>query len=350
MMGHAQVPPRTEPFAQLHRDALFLVWGPPSHGPRSQVFARELGIDIEFVYWTKRRGLLISPFKYGYQAVKTLTLLFRRRPRIVFVQSPPSFAVMFVALYCAVMGSGFLVDAHSAAMQSPRWTRPRWLLRYLGRRAAATIVTNEHFAQEVRRHGGHALVIPDIPTTFPIGPLPTLRETFNILVVGTFSPDEPLAAVIAAAKELPEVSFFVTGDRRGARQALPEHVPDNIRFTGFLPAESYYGLMASCHAVMCLTRRDHTMQRGACEALSLGRPIITSNSPLLRDYFSKGTVHVENTAVAIVEGVRQMIRHHSRYEAQIRELQTKRRLEWRSAADVLRQVVDRVDLERGRNG
>lgn len=138
--------------------ALFVVWGPPSHGPRSRVFARELGIEAHFIFSTRRRGRLIAPLKYGYQAFTTLWLLFRRRPRIVFVQSPPSFATIFVALYSAVTGGRFVIDAHSGAFQSPYWTRPAWLYRLVARRAVATIVTNEHFAASVRSSGSNALV------------------------------------------------------------------------------------------------------------------------------------------------------------------------------------------------
>src|SRR5512143_2950667 len=75
------------------KNALFLVWGPPSHGPRSQVLARELGIEaLHFVHITAQRGLLLAPFRYAVQAVQTLLLLFRKRPELVLVQSPPSLA------------------------------------------------------------------------------------------------------------------------------------------------------------------------------------------------------------------------------------------------------------------
>ena len=60
------------------------------------------------------------------------------------------------------------MDAHSAAMLSRYWTRPRWIYRYLARSAAATIVTNEYFANTVRGYGGRALVIPDIPMSFAV--------------------------------------------------------------------------------------------------------------------------------------------------------------------------------------
>ena len=58
------------------------------------------------------------------------SLLFRRRPKIVFVQSPPSFAVLFVYLYCALTDSRFVVDAHSAAFLYAAWRRPEFLYRH----------------------------------------------------------------------------------------------------------------------------------------------------------------------------------------------------------------------------
>ena len=162
-----------------------------------------------------------------------------------------------------------------------------------------------------------------------------------MLVVNTFSPDEPLDEVIAAAKHLPHVTFYVSGDLKRSEGHLQEKAPDNVHFTGFLPRESFYDLMASSQAVMCLTTRDHTMQNGACEALSMARPIITSRWSLLQSYFSQGTVYVDNTAEAIADGVREMMLNHSRYEAEIRQLQAKQRLVWKSATRALAQVVER---------
>jgi glycosyltransferase involved in cell wall biosynthesis len=329
------------PLDHLAGDALFLVWGPLSYGPRSRAFARELGIDVRFVYSTRRRGLLAATYKYGHQAMKTLWLLSRRRPSVVFVQSPPSFAAMVVWLYCSLTSARFVVDAHSAAMQSPYWTRPRWLYRHLARRAVTTIVTNEYFARKLRRWGGHALVVRDIPTSFPTQATYPVEGTFNVLVVNTFAPDEPLREVMTAAKSLENVVLYVTGDTSRVGRRLRSDVPANIRVTGYLADDSYYALMAASHAVLCLTTRDHTMQRGACEALSMGKPIITSKWPLLEDYFSRGTVHVDNTAKGIRDGVREMVRHHSRYKAEIEQLQIEQRHEWESVVTALVSLLNR---------
>jgi glycosyltransferase involved in cell wall biosynthesis len=333
-------------FAPFRDRSLFLVWGPPSHGPRSKVFSRELGIDVHFLYSTTGRGLRFAIRKYSYQAVMTLRLLYRERPEIVFVQSPPSFSILFVYLYCATTRSRFVVDTHSDAMQSAYWTRPRWLYRFLARRAVATIVTNEHFAGIIREQAGRAIVLRDIPTEFPDDGAFSADGDFSVVVVNTFASDEPLAEVVVAAGALDGVTFYVTGDTERAGSALPETVPDNVHFTGFLPDASYYSLLKASGAVMCLTTRDHTMQRGACEALSLGKPIITSRWPLLEDYFHGGTVHVDNTADGIGSGVAEMVAHHDRYLEEIVELQKDQQREWE---DAMSSVVNLLSGDTGQS-
>ena len=316
--------------------SLFLVWGPPSHGPRSQVFARELGIrELHFLHVTSRRGGWSALFKYPLLAIRTLGLLLRKRPRLVFVQNPPGLAVLFVAVYCALTRSQYIVDAHSAAMLLPVWTRPRWFWGGLARRAVVTIVTNEHFAEMIRSWGARALVIRDIPTKFPEGGTYSLNGGFNVTVVNTFSTDEPLEQVLEAAHNVENVHFYVTGRISRGNPKLVENAPKNVTFTDFLSTEQYYALLRGSHAVMCLTTRDNTMQRGACEALSLARPIITSNWSLLTEYFHQGTVHVDNSPTGIREGVQTMLSRYEEHTTGIRALQKTQQAEWQEKLQVL---------------
>ena len=90
---------------------------------------------------------------------------------------------------------------------------------------------------------------------------------------------------------------------------------------------------------MCLTKRDHTMQRGACEALSLGKPIITSRWPLLEDYFYKGTVHVDNSSTGIRAGVAEMVAHHDQYQREIVNLRQDQQREWETAMTLMANLL-----------
>jgi glycosyltransferase involved in cell wall biosynthesis len=147
---------------------------------------------------------------------------------------------------------------------------------------------------------------------------------------------------------LPDVNFYVTGKIGQSHSDVVDKAPPNIQFTDFLPDQAYYGLLNSAQAVMCLTKRNHTMQRGACEALSLGRPIITSDWPILRQYFRKGTVHVDNTSDGILQGVIEMKQHYSSYEEGIRELQSDQQREWQEKVSTLASLVQEHLPSKGR--
>jgi glycosyltransferase involved in cell wall biosynthesis len=329
---------RTEPVTRF-ADGVFLVWGSPGQGPRSRAFAAALGIDVLFVDPAAGRGLRSALTKYPARFAKTLRLLRTRRPTVVFVQSPPTFAVMAVAASAWRRGIPFVVDAHSDAMTSPYWTKPRWLIRALHRAAAAVLVTNEHFAAELRAAGATPLVIRDVPQE-PLGDLAASPADagFSVMVVSTYAPDEPVEAVLGAAALLPDVTFHLTGDAARAARPLPA-APANVRFTGFLSDDDYRRLMAGAGAVACLTTHDHTMQRGACEALWAGRPIVTSDHALLRDYFDRGTEHVAATPEAIAAGVTRIAAGPAAYEQAIDDLQALRRREWDEALDALAAAI-----------
>ena len=322
------------------RRALFIVWATPTQGsPRSRLLARDLQMTSPtYLYSTTLKGPLSAPFRYVIQGVQTLRLLFQKRPRMVLVQSPPSFAVLFVALYCTLTGSQYIVDAHSGAFQRGIWTRPKWLYDTITRRAALTLVTDDFFRSMIEKKGGRAMVLRDPVAVAPL--LPTQKqEQFSITVVNTFASDEPLEAVLVAAASLPEVRFAITGKRSRANPYLLSRATGNVVFTDFLPDEAYQQLLRSSHAVMSLTTRNHTLQCGACEALSLERPIITSNWPLLQEYFCRGTVHVDNTPDGIRLGIEALKRDYSRYEREVVELRQLRRQQWQEQIAELAELI-----------
>lgn len=319
--------PERRPRSLTARSA-FIVWAPDNRSRRSSLLARALGVPPPaYSPITARSRLERGPLKYPRELARTLRTLAEVRPSVVFVQSPPTIAVWSIALYCLVARAVFVVDAHSDAFQRARWTRPAWLNRLVARRALLTLVTDEHWKRQLDAWGARALVVPDIPVALTVGEAYPVTGEFTVAVVNSWSDDEPLPAVMSAAAKLPGVAFYVTG-RTVGHEGIMASATKNVYFTDFLPDERYYGLLASVHAVVCLTTRNHTMQRGACEALSLGRPVITSDWPLLRDYFSRGSLHVDNTERSIRDAVEHLIGHYQRYAAEIVELGAHRRREW----------------------
>jgi glycosyltransferase involved in cell wall biosynthesis len=106
--------------------------------------------------------------------------------------------------------------------------------------------------------------------------------------------------------------------------------PANIHFTGFLAREVYTGYIVKCNAVIALTNRDHTMQRGAYEAIYLGKPVITSNFPVLRKSFYKGAVHVDPVCDDIVRGVLETVKRQAELTLEARDLRSIKFEVWES--------------------
>jgi len=61
---------------------------------------------------------------------------------------------------------------------------------------------------------------------------------------------------------------------------------------------------------------------------------------MLRQYFNKGTVHVDNTAEGIRQGVLHMKQLYSSFEAGIKELQTDQQREWQEKVNTLTALVE----------
>jgi len=319
---------------------IFVVWAPYSR--RSRLLSEKLGLDLELIHYLKFQQPRYAPLKYVLQSIHTLALLLRRQPRLVFVQNPPIFAVLMVYLYrLSTLGRvQFIIDDHSGALMHPWW---RWSLplhALLSRSALATIVTNKALGERVSGWGARTMIIADVPVEFPPGKPPDLAEGFHIVVVNTFSPDEPLGVILNAAATLPDVQFYITGDTAKASHMLLESAPTNVTFTDFLPDDEYIGLLRAAQAVMVLTIDDNTLQLGACEAMALGRPLMLSDLPFLRAYFDEGTIHVPNTVAGIQAGINQMRRDWRRLEREILHLRERRRREWDELATQLQHLIE----------
>lgn len=318
--------------------AMFLAWSPPSHTRRSELMARELGIPLRRVHVLKK-GLYLAPLRYAIQSLLTLIILFRERPKAVFVQNPSIFASLFAWIYCALTRSSLIIDSHTDALQSEVWKWSLPLHRFLSRRAKVTLVTNAYLAQIIQGWGAKSQIIVDVPSELPKGKPYPLAHPFNIAMVSSFAPDEPLAEVVRVAEKLPDVGFYVTGNPAWGAKRLPDPLPVNLHLTGFLTDDAYYGLLRSVHAVMALTKENHTMQRGACEAVWLGQPIITSHWPVLRQCFHKGTIHVDNTTKGIEAGVLQMRAAYEQLAEDVKLLQDERRQQWQEIVNQLRALI-----------
>ncbi len=313
--------------ANRAKSIMFISWAP--YCSRSDSIAARLDGESHLVYspfWGSRGSTIL--FKYLVQFVRTFVLLLRRRPKAVFVMTPPVVTCFPIWLYCKLARAKFLIDAHTGAFLDRRWQSTMFLHRFFSRAAATTIVTNDHLADTVRQWGGHATIVRDVPVEFAEPTAVPLEQGCNMVLVSSFADDEPIDVFFEAARQCADVTFHVTGNHRSAPPELLRQKPKNVRLTGFLSDGEYVGLLKSSDAVLALTTRDHTMQRGAYEAVYLETPVIVSNFGVLRESFDHGAVHVDNTAADIARGVCQMQEHLARYRKEVQELRQRKLAIW----------------------
>lgn len=304
----------------------YISWAP--HCSRSDYTARELQGASHMVYWG---GLGSRPatiwLKYLGQALRTWWILLRDKPDAVFVMSPPVVAGLAVYPYCALRRIPFVVDAHTGAFLDPRWRVLQPLQRWLCRRAATTIITNEHLARMLTGFGADWTMLPDVPVRYPVSTSTFETSGFLIAVICSFDYDEPVDVIVESARALPDVTFLVTGDPRKVEHLRPTF-PPNLRLTGFLENSAYGQLLREADIVMALTTGQHKMLRAAYEAIYQGTPIIISESPMLREEFGAGAILVENSADQIVAAVRRMKEHLETYREQARQLRDVKQQRW----------------------
>jgi glycosyltransferase involved in cell wall biosynthesis len=203
-------------------------------------------------------------------------------------------------------------------------------------------VSNEHLAALVRDAGAHATLVPDVPIVFDdVEPFPR-PDNFTVALVCSFDADEPVAAMLDAAAQLPHMRFFMTGSPRHFPPALRERVPSNLSLTGFLSTPAYGGLLCGADVVLSLTTLDHTMLRSAYEAIYQGTPVIVSDSALLRQEFAEGAVHVDNTAPAIVDAIRAVERDGTAFRAGAMRLRQRKLDRWYATRSA---ILARLNIE-----
>lgn len=317
---------------------VMISWAPYSR--MSQTFARELGGKLHCIHYLRFQSPIHAPFKYILMAIHTLIVLFRERPNAVHVQNPPFVAGLVVNFYCWLTRSHFVLHYHSAAF-AKQWDWALPLQKFIARKAVTNIVTNNYWAEIVRSWGGHAIVMTDPFLELPEADTFQVKDGYNVAFVSTFATDEPLDAVLEAARTLPEVNFYITGNKKKKPAAFFESAPPNVTFTGFLdPDQQYPGLLRAVDAVMVLTTRNHTLQLGGCEATAVGKPLITSDWPYLKEVFPKGTVYVSDTAESIAEGIRKVQNNYSQLSTEIVQLREESQQDWTTKLAQLTTLVE----------
>ncbi|MBK8031598.1 MAG: hypothetical protein IPK17_19325 [Chloroflexi bacterium] len=340
---------------------LALAWAP--FEARTALFADRLQVPVFFVHFLLYKRPYIAPFKYVLQAFKTWAILLRERPQLVYVLNPPVFAPLCVWLYSLFTGTKLVIDTHPPALYSRKWAWTVPLQRFVIKRAYLNIIDQERFADQFRQWGAQVVTLTNPPRPRPEKiielerahsvdkaaeqPKSTVTRTrqdglFEVAVVNTFAADEPLDIILQAAYALPDAHFSIMGDLSMAPADVHQSTPPNVTFTGYLRGEAYWDALRAANAVMVLTTYPYSVLGGAQDGVTLGKPLLLSDQPALREFFTSGVVFIPNTAGGIVAGVRAVMRDETHLIQAVKWLALQQEAAWQARFGELLRAIEQA--------
>jgi len=305
----------------------FIAWTPV--GERAREIAGALGGEAYVVYLPRLDRRSLAPLRYLISAVRTVAFLLTARPGVVITTNPPVIPGALAWLYGTVSGATVILDDHPAAFGVQNDEVSRRLQRahrWLASRVTACLVTSPHWVGELDRFGATGLVLHEAAPTWKLAPARQLSGRPRVLFVGTFGGDEPIEAVIGAARLRPGMDLRVTGRLSRCPKPLRRQAPSNVQFVGFLPHDAYLRELEAADIVLTLSTEPTSVMRAAYEAVYASRPLVLSDWPALRELFPTA-VHTENTAPAVACALDRAVAEHARLVEEAtsaRELQIER--------------------------
>jgi glycosyltransferase involved in cell wall biosynthesis len=243
--------------------------------------------------------------RYCHCAIKTVKAILNERPKIVFAQNPSIVLITLLIFLKGIFGYKLVSDAHFAGVIACNSNKLfQFILNLCNRFVNLVIVTTQEHAYFIETIGGKALVcedpLPDL-TAFQSG---NAIHDKTIFFICSYDVDEPYKIVFSAADLLKKDGFNLCATGNYAKANIDPHDYPSVIFLGYLHETDYYNKLLSSSVVLDLTENENCLVCGAYEAMSAEKPLVTSNTASLKNYFTKGTVFTDHDINSIVNAVK----------------------------------------------
>lgn len=339
----------------INKKTLVVAWAP--HSVRAEKIAHSLDSKI-FINGYQSKAKLFSIIKYIKLSLNTIKILQKEKPDVIICQLPPLFLPFSILLYKFLSFSSkpdIILDLHSASFFKP-WTYFGFINKYLYKNSKQLIITNKQLTTAIdSRYQHKILILEDAIFRIPneknksnviMSNLSHLSNYSNIKyfkvgIICSFAPDEPIYEIIATAKQMPDVKFFITGDYNRICNKIPNNDSsiENLYYTGFLEYEDYINLISSMDVLMVLTKRDKTLLSGCSEAIMLEKPLITSNFEVLRISYNRGTLFVDNSVQQLVDAITKVRKNYWKLKEEIKYLKEEKDNEWNKKINIIKTII-----------
>ncbi len=329
---------------------IFIIWG--REVKLSQYLAEALNAEPVQVYFDKFWGINLPwPVRYVLQTVTTWVVLFKKRPKIVYVQNPPSIAPLACLVYCKLFGAKLMIDSHTAAFLDPKWVKLSWLFKFVARTADLNTCHNYKNLEILKTWEIEpTMVLQFFNPSF--SDLDLERPLFNkelnskvrenrpgILMVNRFASDDDYLTVMETAKLMPEMNFFIVGNDKKAHD-LPVALPGNVFLTGYLAHAEFMKLMYRAQVVLAFTKRQDTVLWSIREILALRKPFVTTDSEVMRHYFSEVALFANSDAEDIREQIKLAMTKSKEITGKMEDFIRNDKVRWQIDIDKVKNILN----------
>lgn len=291
------------------------------------------------------------PLRYFILSIKTLMVIIKKKPKVVFCQNPSIVLNFLLCLLKYLFDYKLIADRHSnfklntINSHNIKWMGFHFLSRFCSKYSDITIVTNDYLKVVVENYGGNALILPDkLPSL--TAKAETSSPQKKIVFISTFSDDEPINEVISAAIDQPYF-ISITGNYRHYKniEELQEKLPNNVLLTGFLPESDYQQLLSNADVIIIITDQEYTLTCGAYEAVSLEKVMVLGNTKTIRNYFYKGAIYTDISVQSIQHALEEALLHHDKLKLEVHELKQELVANWQLTFQVVDVAIKKLLLQ-----
>jgi len=311
---------------------LFVAWVPFQR--RSVSLKSYFGYELEFLSFAFKNRFL-RPLEYIFKAWKMLALCLHQQPQVIWVQLPPTPPLHLAHIYKALFNRQVTIigDCHNATFRPP-WISSPGTLDLLNS-SDLLLVHNDWVKKQAIEIGisNERLYVLEDPIALVEDRTEQNQNVFPhpwILCPCSFNKDEPIEAVLDAARLAPEITFVLTGNTARAKGIHNlSDIPPNIKLAGFLPTAEFDSFLCNTDVVLGLTKLEGIQLSVANEAMGAGKPMVLSNTELLQRLFYKGAVYVDClNPQSISKGCQEALLKKNELAKEVSELRAERDQGW----------------------
>jgi glycosyltransferase involved in cell wall biosynthesis len=294
------------------------------------------------------RDRRLRTLEYVIKSVATIWLLVVHRPSVTWLQLPPT-PLLYVAFIARTLRLTRVIvtDCHHSILWEP-WIKSPFLMPIFRDSVEVAVFHSQTVIEQALQAGfdeRRCCLLEDRPAVasgIDVGSRNDARP--QALFPASFDADEPIEALVAAARRMPGVEFVFTGD---ASRAQGIHdlatLPQNVVLMGWVSTYEYKRLLVESDVIISLTTQEGIQTSAAGEAVGNGKAMVLSDTNTLRTLYPKGAVYTRPDADRLEVSIRRALDNQQELEKESRQLRTEREQRWRAQARCVIDALGGVD-------